>query len=123
MIPSTSGSSAPIAVAASAVADIGITTSPSKTSSSPRVIEFEKKLIETDSYLQILIDQVKGLDERIEQQTTSENEKRELAQIRANTLILLESVKHTIVLLQIAKVSHMIDWSNIVVAVVVVSSY
>jgi hypothetical protein len=68
------------------------------------VQEFERKLIETDSYLQILIDQVKGLDQRIEQ-TTNEQERIQLNDIRTKTLVLLESVKHTIVLLQIAKVS------------------
>ena len=54
--------------------------------------------------MQILIDQVKGLDQRIEE-TADDEEQRQLNDIKGKTLILLESVKHTIVLLQIAKVT------------------
>lgn len=67
------------------------------------VTDFEQKLVETDAYLQIVIDQLKDLDKRIDKSVT-EDEKIRLVDIKAKTLELLENVKHTIVLLQIAKV-------------------
>ena len=65
--------------------------------------EFEKKLTETDIYLQLLIKQVKTLDQKIEN-VSAEEEKQKLVDIKASLLTLLDCIKHTIVLLQIAKV-------------------
>lgn len=65
---------------------------------------FEKKLAETDAYLQLLINQVKDVDSKIEA-ARNEAEKAKLVDIKAKTLLLLDKVKLTIVSLQIAKVS------------------
>lgn len=69
--------------------------------SPPTVSDFERKLVEADAYLQILIDQVKNLDQKI---TDSSDDTASLVNIKAKTLALLDGVKHTIALLQIAKV-------------------
>ncbi|RXM28812.1 Oxysterol-binding protein-related protein 9 [Acipenser ruthenus] len=58
----------------------------------PSVQDFDKKLAEADAYLQILIDQLKLFDEKI--RNCKEDEQRRG---------MVESVKHCIVLLQIAK--------------------
>ena len=70
--------------------------------------EFSHKLTETDAYLQLIINQLKDLDEKIEDAAKNEHaveEIRRLAEIKVETLHLLERVKQSIVLLQIAKVS------------------
>ena len=67
------------------------------------MLDFDKKLTETDAYLQILIDQVKAIETRIES-VSEEHEKMRLCTIRDRANEMLESIKHTIVLLQIAKV-------------------
>lgn len=67
-------------------------------------ITFDKKLAELDAYLQMLIDQSETLDKKIEI-AKSEPEKDGLELIKANLQNLLASIKHVIVLLQIAKVS------------------
>lgn len=68
----------------------------------PSIKDFDKKLTESDAYLQILIEQVKDLESKIEN-ITEEKEKAQMSLVleRANTL--LETIKHSIVLLQIAK--------------------
>ncbi|RWS15459.1 oxysterol-binding protein-related protein 9-like isoform X3 [Dinothrombium tinctorium] len=77
---------------------------PKKSDSSqiPTLNDFERKLTETDAYLQLLINQIADLNLKIENATT-ENDKEKLVDIKAKTLTLLDGVKHTIVLLQIAK--------------------
>uniref|UniRef100_A0A1B6D0N0 Oxysterol-binding protein n=1 Tax=Clastoptera arizonana TaxID=38151 RepID=A0A1B6D0N0_9HEMI len=68
----------------------------------PTVQDFDRKLAEADAYLQILIDQTKALELRIEQMTDIDDKRRsEAIWNHANNM--LEQVKHTIVLLQIAK--------------------
>lgn len=69
----------------------------------PTMLDFDKKLTETDAYLQILIDQVKDLETRIEK-VSEEHEKMRLCNVRDRVNEMLESIKHTIVQLQIAKV-------------------
>ncbi len=69
----------------------------------PTLSDFERKLTETDAYLQLLITQVKHLDNKIEN-SSNDFEKDKISAIKVNTLTLLDGVKHTIVLLQIAKV-------------------
>lgn len=69
----------------------------------PTLVDFERKLTETDAYLQLVIGQVSQLDQRIDQ-TTNETDKTKLQAIKTKTLTLLDGIKHTIVLLQIAKV-------------------
>lgn len=69
----------------------------------PTLSDFERKLTETDAYLQLLINQVKQLDNKIEN-ASNQSDKEKITAIKAQTLTLLDGVKHTIVLLQIAKV-------------------
>ncbi|KAJ6224125.1 hypothetical protein RDWZM_002670 [Blomia tropicalis] len=64
--------------------------------------DFNKKLTETDSYLQILINRSKIIDKKIED-AKSDDEKEKLNQLKSQTNYLLDSIKHAIVLLQIAK--------------------
>ncbi|XP_040216421.1 oxysterol-binding protein-related protein 9 isoform X2 [Rana temporaria] len=58
----------------------------------PSIQDFDKKLAESDAYLQILIDQIKLFDDKI--QNCKDDEQRKS---------MVESIKHCIVLLQIAK--------------------
>ncbi|XP_066996674.1 oxysterol-binding protein-related protein 9 isoform X2 [Anabrus simplex] len=68
----------------------------------PTMSDFEKKLQETDAYLQIIIDQVKALEKRI-LIVSDPTEKGRLEVIHREAEVLLENVKHAIVMLQIAK--------------------
>ncbi|XP_054277757.1 oxysterol-binding protein-related protein 9 isoform X2 [Macrosteles quadrilineatus] len=68
----------------------------------PTIQDFDKKLAEADAYLQILIDQSKALELRMEGLSDADDKVRcEAIWNHANNM--LEQVKHTIVLLQIAK--------------------
>ncbi|GIX97682.1 oxysterol-binding protein-related protein 9 [Caerostris darwini] len=64
--------------------------------------DFDKKLTEADAYLQMLIDQITSLDITINN-CTSDADRCLLSSIRDNANGVLEAVKHSIVLLQIAK--------------------
>uniref|UniRef100_A0A8C6T5Y6 Oxysterol-binding protein n=1 Tax=Neogobius melanostomus TaxID=47308 RepID=A0A8C6T5Y6_9GOBI len=64
----------------------------------PSVQDFDKKLAEADAYLQILIDQLKLFDEKIKD--CKEDESR---RVGIGSTSMVESIKHCIVLLQIAK--------------------
>ncbi|KAG5875868.1 hypothetical protein JTB14_037868 [Gonioctena quinquepunctata] len=69
---------------------------------SPTIKDFDNKVSEADAYLQIMIDQTKNLDESIKTMTdTDEKTKCQLILDHAN--IMLDNIKHSIVLLQIAK--------------------
>ncbi|GFG40188.1 hypothetical protein Cfor_09776 [Coptotermes formosanus] len=68
----------------------------------PTVHEFDKKLAEADAYLQILIDQIKALEVRMEGMSDlAEKARCEVIHNHANDM--LEAIKHSIVMLQIAK--------------------
>jgi hypothetical protein len=67
------------------------------------VVDFEKKLQESDTYLQLVIDQAKVLDTKITQ-TSDPEVAASLVDIKAKTLTLLDGIKHSIALLQISKV-------------------
>lgn len=68
----------------------------------PTVHEFDKKLVEADAYLQILIDQIKALEVRMDGMSDlAEKARCEVVRNHANDM--LESIKHSIVMLQIAK--------------------
>ncbi|GBL93937.1 Oxysterol-binding protein-related protein 9 [Araneus ventricosus] len=69
---------------------------------SSSLLDFDKKLTEADAYLQMLIDQIANLDASINN-CTSDADKCLLSSIRDNANGVLEAVKHSIVLLQIAK--------------------
>ncbi|CAN8010058.1 unnamed protein product [Ixodes pacificus] len=76
----------------------------------PTQQNFDTKLTEADSYLQLLIEQIRDLEFNIEK-VTDLREKQQLSGIGNNANALLETVKHTIVLLQIAKVS-LEEWQD-----------
>ncbi|XP_033008043.1 oxysterol-binding protein-related protein 9 isoform X2 [Lacerta agilis] len=67
----------------------------------PSVQDFDKKLTEADAYLQILIDQLKLFDEKL--QNCKDDEQRKIEDLKETTSSMVESIKHCIVLLQIAK--------------------
>lgn len=66
--------------------------------------EFNKKLTETDSYLQILIKQLKQLDEKIKSFNNINDNDNKLFRLKDQSAYFLDSVKHAIILLQISKV-------------------
>ncbi|XP_068174673.1 oxysterol-binding protein-related protein 9 isoform X3 [Antennarius striatus] len=68
----------------------------------PTVQDFDKKLAEADAYLQILIDQLKLFDEKIKDSKEDESS-RKIENLKETTCGMVESIKHCIVLLQIAK--------------------
>lgn len=68
----------------------------------PTQHNFDTKLTEADSYLQLLIEQIRDLEYSIDK-VADPREKVQLSGIGSNANALLETVKHTIVLLQIAK--------------------
>ncbi|XP_054913426.1 oxysterol-binding protein-related protein 9 isoform X1 [Poeciliopsis prolifica] len=68
----------------------------------PSVQDFDKKLAEADAYLQILIDQLKLFDEKIKDCKEDES-RRKIENLKETTCNMVESIKHCIVLLQIAK--------------------
>ncbi|TRY88658.1 hypothetical protein DNTS_025679 [Danionella cerebrum] len=68
----------------------------------PSVQDFDKKLAEADAYLQILIEQLKLFDEKIKECPEDESRKK-IENLKDTTFSMVESIKHCIVLLQIAK--------------------
>ncbi|KAK3866660.1 hypothetical protein Pcinc_027830 [Petrolisthes cinctipes] len=68
----------------------------------PTMADFDKKLTESDAYLQLLIDQADVLERHLES-TEDEQDRRRCQTVVNGINAVLESVKHTIVLLQIAK--------------------
>lgn len=69
----------------------------------PSLHDFYRKIVETDAYLNLVINKTKELDCRIES-SNNELDKQRLVDIKAGLLTFLDTVKHAIVLLQIAKV-------------------
>ncbi|KAM5149105.1 oxysterol-binding protein-related protein 9 isoform 2-T2 [Mantella aurantiaca] len=68
----------------------------------PSVQDFDKKLAESDAYLQILIDQIKLFDDKI-QNCKDDEQRKKIENLKDTTCSMVESIKHCIVLLQIAK--------------------
>ncbi|XP_019877169.2 oxysterol-binding protein-related protein 9 isoform X3 [Aethina tumida] len=69
---------------------------------SPTIKDFDNKVSEADAYLQLMIDQTKKLEERVTSMSDSEEKtKGQMILNQANDM--LNNVKHSIVLLQIAK--------------------
>nr|CAD7398886.1 unnamed protein product [Timema poppensis] len=68
----------------------------------PTIQDFDKKLVEADAYLQIIIDQVKALELRMEG-LSNHDDKMRCQSIVNHANDMLDAIKHTIVLLQIAK--------------------
>ncbi|XP_052066520.1 oxysterol-binding protein-related protein 9-like isoform X2 [Mytilus californianus] len=70
----------------------------------PTEAEFEFKLAETDAYLQLMIEQVKSLETRIDAcEDESTRERYNVIKVTAEAMI--EAIKHAIVMLQISKES------------------
>nr|XP_022314762.1 oxysterol-binding protein-related protein 9-like isoform X1 [Crassostrea virginica] len=66
--------------------------------------DFDRKLAETDSYLQIMLNQVQGLEARIEAcEDLAAKERYNVIKVTAEAMI--EAIKHSIVMLQISKES------------------
>ncbi|XP_065167582.1 oxysterol-binding protein-related protein 9 [Atheta coriaria] len=70
--------------------------------SSVTIKDFDNKVSEADAYLQLMIDQTKLLEERI-QTIMEEDEKMKCQVILDHANVMLDNIKHSIVLLQIAK--------------------
>ncbi|XP_077306368.1 oxysterol-binding protein-related protein 9 isoform X1 [Lithobates pipiens] len=68
----------------------------------PSIQDFDKKLAESDAYLQILIDQIKLFDDKI-QNCKDDEQRKKIENLKDTTCSMVESIKHCIVLLQIAK--------------------
>ncbi|XP_061413842.1 oxysterol-binding protein-related protein 9-like isoform X2 [Lethenteron reissneri] len=66
--------------------------------------DFERKLAEADAYLQILIEQQQCFDEKLKL-CKDEEQRRKVGELKGISMNMVESIKHCIVLLQIAKSS------------------
>ncbi|GFN95200.1 oxysterol-binding protein [Plakobranchus ocellatus] len=66
--------------------------------------DFERKLMETDAYLQLLIDQNTALEKKIEE-CPDEGDKEKYSVIKVTADAMIEAIKHSIVQLQISKES------------------
>ncbi|CAH1127420.1 unnamed protein product [Ceutorhynchus assimilis] len=69
---------------------------------SPTIKDFDDKVSEADAYLQLMIEQTKNLEDRLET-LTDEDEKVKCETILEHANVMLDNIKHSIVLLQIAK--------------------
>merc|ERR1711981_1355038 len=69
----------------------------------PTLLDFDKKLTETDCYLQILLNQVSALKNKIDDPETTPEAHSKYEDIAEKAVAMTESIKHGIVLLQIAK--------------------
>ncbi|EHB09895.1 Oxysterol-binding protein-related protein 9 [Heterocephalus glaber] len=68
----------------------------------PSVQDFDKKLTEADAYLQILTEQLKLFDNKL-QNCKDDEQRKKIETLKETTNSMVESIKHCIVLLQIAK--------------------
>ncbi|XP_037090950.1 oxysterol-binding protein-related protein 9-like, partial [Pollicipes pollicipes] len=68
----------------------------------PTMADFDRQLVESDAYLQLMIQQAQALELR-QAASTSAAERDRLAALRDNVNAMLDAIKHTIVRLQIAK--------------------
>ncbi|EHB16268.1 Oxysterol-binding protein-related protein 9 [Heterocephalus glaber] len=68
----------------------------------PSVQDFDKKLTEADAYLQILIEQLKLFDNKL-QNCKDDEQRKKIETLKETSNSMVESIKHCIVLLQIAK--------------------
>ena len=69
----------------------------------PTIVDFDKRLTETDCYLQILLNQVQALKVKIDDPQTTPEDREKYEDIAEKAVAMTESIKHGIVLLQIAK--------------------
>lgn len=76
------------------------------------IMTFDKKVSEADVYLQLLIEQASKIENRISN-ITDPDEKSKVFEIHDQSNAMLENIKHSIVLLQIAKVGISVILYNI----------
>uniref|UniRef100_A0A8D0GZV7 Uncharacterized protein n=1 Tax=Sphenodon punctatus TaxID=8508 RepID=A0A8D0GZV7_SPHPU len=60
----------------------------------PSVQDFDKKLTEADAYLQILIDQLKLFDEKL-QNCKDDEQRKKIKNLKETTNNMVESIKHS----------------------------
>ena len=77
----------------------------------PSINDFDRKLSETDCYLQILLNQVASLKIKIDDPETTTEAKTKYEEIAEKAIAMTETIKHGIVLLQIAKNATLPDGS------------
>uniref|UniRef100_A0A2K5SEC5 Oxysterol-binding protein n=1 Tax=Cebus imitator TaxID=2715852 RepID=A0A2K5SEC5_CEBIM len=82
----------------------------------PSVQDFDKKLTEADAYLQIWIEQLKLFDDKL-QNCKEDEQRKKIEMLKETTNSMVESIKHCIVLLQIAKDQNGISTINPVDAI------
>lgn len=68
------------------------------------LVLFDKKVSEADAYLQLIIDQTTKIEQRIEALENAEDREK-YADLKEQANVMLDHIKHSIVLLQIAKVN------------------
>lgn len=68
------------------------------------LVMFDKKVSEADTYLQMVIDQAAKIEQRINE-IEDEEERTKYEGLKEQINNMLDNIKHSIVLLQIAKVS------------------
>lgn len=78
----------------------------------PSVDDFDKKLSETDCYLQILLNQVAALKVKIDDPEATNEARAKYEEIAEKAIAMTESIKHGIILLQIAKNATLPDGSQ-----------
>lgn len=78
-------------------------TSGSSSSKNNYLTLFDRKVTEADTYLQMIIDQATKIEQQIETIEDAE-EKEKYEELKDQTNAMLDNIKHSIVLLQIAKV-------------------
>ena len=69
------------------------------------LVMFDKKVSEADTYLQMVIDQAAKIEQRINE-IEDEEERGKYESLKEQINNMLDHIKHSIVLLQIAKVRH-----------------
>jgi len=69
-----------------------------------QLVLFEKKVNEADAYLQLIIDQTTKIERKIDE-LDSEEDKAKYSSLQMQANAMLDNIKHSIVLLQIAKVN------------------
>jgi oxysterol-binding protein-related protein 9/10/11 len=68
---------------------------------------FDKKVMESDTYLQMIIDQAAKIEQRMSSMESGDEERAKYDELKVQTNVMLDHIKHSIVLLQIAKVCRM----------------
>ncbi|CAK8676002.1 unnamed protein product [Clavelina lepadiformis] len=76
---------------------------------SPSLGEFDRRLAEADAYLQLLIENVKGIEKKVNGLENETSDKQDMEGILITAQEMIEAVKKSIVLLQLAKTAVVSD--------------